>query len=119
MMTHPLMVSDINERDRNALDQRFQLVTWILFLVMTGALWLIPNIVLPHGLWLLGTGFILLGLNVVRALNDIETSGFTLVLGLLGISVGLGTLLGVNVFLLPFLMLVAGALIVWRVVRAQ
>jgi hypothetical protein len=119
MMTHPLMISDIDKTVQDKLDQRFQSIAWALFLIMTGIIWLLPDFAVPDGLWPIGTGLILLGLNVVRALNDIETSGFTLVLGLLAVSVGMGNLMGVGISLLPILLIGIGALVVLRALQEK
>jgi hypothetical protein len=104
--------SNMEDIDRDALNKRFQTQAWALFLIMTGLLWFLSNLGQIDGFWLMSTGLILLGLNVVRALNDIETSGFTVVLGLLVLSAGLGNLMGVGLPLVPMLMIGLGTLIV-------
>jgi hypothetical protein len=111
--------SDMDPLNNTALDQRIQSIAWILFLVMTASLCLFADVLPIHSLWPLVTGLILLGLNVVRAFNDIETSGFTLILGILAMSIGLGALLGAGLFLLPIFAIVIGALIISRAFRAQ
>ncbi|MEZ4634450.1 MAG: hypothetical protein R2873_02030 [Caldilineaceae bacterium] len=120
MMTMPL-TSPIhsNPIDREAQNKRFQGIAWAIFLIMSGVLWLLPSWMLPDGLWLLGTGFVLLGLNVARALNDIETSGFTVVLGLLALIGGLGKLMSVSLPILPALLIGAGALTIWRAMQQR
>lgn len=114
MMTMPLTNSAPNHIDRDAQNQRFQGIAWAIFLIMSGVLWLLPSWLLPDGLWMLGTGFILLGLNVARALHDIETSGFTVTLGLLALIGGLGNLMSVSLPIVPALLIGGGALMIWR-----
>lgn len=111
MMTH-MSPTNIEEIDRTELNKRFQTRAWALFLIMTGLLWFLANLTQIDGMWLMSTGLILLGLNVARALNDIETSGFTVVLGLLALSAGLGNLMGVGLPLAPMLMIGLGTLVV-------
>jgi hypothetical protein len=106
--------SNIEHTDRAELNKRFQTRAWALFLIVTGLSWLISNFTQIDGIWLMSTGLILLGLNVVRALNDIETSGFTILIGLLALSAGLGNLMGVGLPLVPMLMVGLGLLIVVR-----
>jgi hypothetical protein len=106
--------TNIREIDRTELNNRFQTRAWALFLIMTGLFWFIVNLTQIDGMWLMSTGLILLGLNVARALNDIETSGFTVVIGLLALSAGLGDLMGVGLPLIPMLMVGFGILIVIR-----
>lgn len=114
MMTMPLTDPMSEHIDREELNQRFQSVAWAIFLIMSGVLWLLPSWLLPDGLWMLGTGFVLLGLNVARALHDIETSGFTVTLGLLALIGGLGNLMSVSLPIVPALLIGAGALMIWR-----
>ena len=114
MMTMPLTNPIHNQPDRDALNQRFQGTAWAIFLIMSGVLWLLPSWLLPDGLWLLSTGFVLLGLNVARALHDIETSGFTVTLGLLALIGGMGNLMSVSLPIVPALLIGSGALIIWR-----
>lgn len=106
--------TNIDSADRDELNKRFQTRTWALFLIMTGLSWFISSFAQIDGIWLMSTGLILLGLNVARALNDIETSGFTVVLGLLALSAGLGNLMGVGLPLVPVLIIGLGALVVIR-----
>jgi len=56
---------------------------------------------LPDGTGAIGIGLILLGMNVARSLNDIPTSGFTSILGILALVWGGLELVG-SVFTLPF-----------------
>jgi hypothetical protein len=111
MMTQ-ISSSNMEEINRDGLNKRFQSRAWALFLIMTGLLWFLSNLIQIDGFWLMSTGLILLGLNVVRALNDIETSGFTVVVGLLALSAGLGNLMGVGLPLVPMFMIGLGTLIV-------
>lgn len=113
-MTMPLTNPVHDQPNRNLLNQRFQGTAWAIFLIMSGVLWLLPTWLIPDGLWLLGTGFVLLGLNVARALHDIETSGFTVTLGLLALIGGLGNLMSVSLPIVPTLLIGSGALMIWR-----
>ncbi len=114
-MTMPLSHhSQSDAQDLSELNQRLQGITWALFLIMTGLLWLLPHWMTPDGLWWLFTGFLLLGLNGIRALNDIETSGFTVVLGLLALTAGMSGLMGVGLPIVPILLIAGGALMIGR-----
>ncbi|MBI1293741.1 hypothetical protein GC175_02135 [bacterium] len=114
MMTMPMTNLIHSQPDRDALNQRFQGIAWAIFLIMSGVIWLLPSWLLPDGLWMLGTGFVLLGLNVARALHDIETSGFTVTLGLLALIGGLGNLMSVSLPIVPALLIGSGVLIILR-----
>jgi hypothetical protein len=70
-----------------SLDRRFETITWGLLLIWWGLRWW-PLISLPNGVGLIGTGLILLGLNVVRSLNGIPSKGSTTIIGTLTLIFG-------------------------------
>ena len=92
--------------------KRLDDIGWALFLIMIGAIWLIPAV--PEGTWLVGAGLILLGINGVRALNGVKMSGFGIVLGVLALAAGLGGLAGVKVPVFAILFILIGASITLR-----
>jgi hypothetical protein len=68
------------------LNRNFDTLAWGGFFIWWGMTELFKS--LPVGLGAVGIGLILLGLNAARALNGIPTSGFTLTLGLVTLSLG-------------------------------
>ena len=60
---------------------------------MLGGQFLLKNANLPEGIWDVGIGLILLGLNVARYFNKIRMSGFTTFLGILALVGGLAQML--------------------------
>jgi peptidoglycan/LPS O-acetylase OafA/YrhL len=74
---------------RTARNKRLETIAWGLFLVMAGGFMLVPNEVIPKGLWSIGVGLIFLGLNYARYRNNLRMSGFTTVLGILSVVGGI------------------------------
>lgn len=89
--------------------RRLDDIAWAAFLIMTGALWLMPVDDVPEGAWLIGTGVVLLGLNVARYFAGTATSGFTLLLGALALAGGVAELLGVELPLMAVALIAFGA----------
>jgi hypothetical protein len=90
--------------------QRLDAIGWGLFLLMLGALWLVPEEWgVPEGAWLIGAGVIILGLILVRYLNGLQVSGFWLFLGALALGTGLASVLGLDLPVFPILLIIAGA----------
>jgi hypothetical protein len=102
------------EQEKRALNKRLENAAWGLFLVMLGCLWLIPEEQVPQDAWLLGAGIILLGLNAIRYLKGIRPSGFTMFLGGLGVLLGTSGLLGVDLPVIPILIILIGLSMVIR-----
>ncbi len=93
---------------REALEGRLHDFGWGLLLVVVGTILLLPSERVPHGSWLMAAGIILLGLNVVRALYGLRTSGFSLVVGTLALIAGLGEFFEVHVPLIAVGLIVIG-----------
>jgi hypothetical protein len=71
-----------------------------------------PHDVVPEGLWSIGVGLIMLGLNAARYYNGIKMSGFTTVLGVLSLISGVTQLFGLHSFEGPVLLIILGAYLI-------
>jgi hypothetical protein len=99
---------------QTAVSRRLDELAWALFLILIGAIWLLPAGTVPEGTWLVGAGLILLGINVVRSLKGLKMNGFAIVLGVLALVAGLGHLAGVKVPVFAILFIIIGASIILR-----
>jgi hypothetical protein len=72
--------------NRNNLKRNLKRVAWGLLAILWGATILFDFI--PFGAGLIGTGLILLGVNVVRSINHLHTKSDNTVLGILAIAWG-------------------------------
>ena len=97
---------------KQELNRRLETVSWGLFLIMLGGLFLVPSV--PPGTWLIGAGAIMLGLNAIRLLVGIRASWFSLVLGSVALLAGLGSVLGVDIPVGPILIILIGLAIIVR-----
>jgi len=95
--------------NRHQLNKRIENISWGVFLVMVGCIWLVPDRYVPQGTWLIGTGIILLGLNLIRFIKGIRMSGFTLLLGAIALISGVADLFFVDLPLFPILLILIGA----------
>jgi hypothetical protein len=107
------------EPQHRTFDRQLERISWALFLIMIGGLALVPEGVVPEGIWLVGAGLIMLGLNVVRHLNGIHISSFTVVLGLVALAAGLSAVAGVSLPVFPVLLIALGVQILYDVSRPQ
>lgn len=94
------------------LNKQLEAIAWGLFLVMLGCLWLIPSEQVPEGAWLIGVGIIMLGLNLARYLYGIKLSGFTVILGIIALTLGIGSVFGVDLPIFPILIIIWGLSVV-------
>ncbi|MFC2160610.1 hypothetical protein ACFLRX_03035 [Acidobacteriota bacterium] len=102
-----------NEKEQKLhLNKKLEAIGWGFFLIMIGGLWLLPDETVPEGAWLIGVGVIMLGLNAARSVYGIKVSGFTVVLGILALSIGISDLFGVDLPVFPILLILWGLSVV-------
>jgi hypothetical protein len=104
----------VHEEPKEALNKRLEAIGWGLFLIIIGALWLIPDERVPNGTWLIAAGVIMLGVNAVRYLNNIKMRSASLFLGLLAVLFGVGEFVGLNLPFVAILLIVFGVGIILR-----
>jgi len=100
--------------EKAALNKRLETIFWGLFLIMLGGWAFIPEETAPKGLWPIGVGVIMLGLNAARYFNKIRMSGFTTFLGILSLLGGIGELLGLADLGGAFLLIILGAYLILK-----
>jgi len=91
------------------LNKRLETIGWGCFLVMLGGFMLVPHTVIAKGVWSIGVGVIMLGLNAARYALKIKMSGFTTFLGVLSLIGGILQLLGWEQIEGAFLLIILGA----------
>jgi hypothetical protein len=97
----------------SSVNRRLDEIAWALLLILTGAVWLLPERRLP-GLWLIGVGIIIFGLGAVRHYRGMKVSGFTLIVGSLALISGLTTALAVELPLFALVLIILGAGLLFR-----
>lgn len=109
MNTQPNSYDEDDEARAEAFNKRLEMIGWGLFLIMIGGLGLVPDQYVPEGLWLIGTGFIMLGINAARYFYHLPLSWFTIILGLLALASGTSDMLGIDLPVFPILLILIGA----------
>lgn len=105
---------DVLDSAKVTLNKRLESVALGLFLIMIGGMAFIPGEQVNEGVWSIGVGLILLGLNAARYFYNIRMSGFTTVLGIIALITGIGELLGVDLPGLAILLILLGAYLVLK-----
>jgi uncharacterized membrane protein len=99
----------VQDPEKAALNKRLETMGWGCFLIMLGGFALVPHETVPKGLWSIGIGVIMLGLNAARYFNKIKMSGFTTFLGILSLLGGIAELLGMTSLEGALLLIILGA----------
>jgi hypothetical protein len=101
------------------LDRRLNDLGWGLLLMLTGAIWLLPEAQVPPGTWLLGVAVILLGVNVARYMMHIAVSGFSVALGVAALVAAASQMWRTDPPLVAIFLLVIGASLVAKPLFSQ
>jgi hypothetical protein len=110
----PAEVKPGQDSEKVALNKRLESIAWGLFLVMLGCFALVPSDTIPKGVWSLGVGVIMLGLNAARYYYKIRMSGFTTVLGILALVGGIVELVGITSMDGALLLIILGAYLILK-----
>jgi hypothetical protein len=94
--------------EKAAQNKRLESIAWGLFLIILGGFALVPDATIPKGLWSIGVGLIMLGLNATRYYYQIRLSGFTTVLGIISVLGGITELIGWTSMEGAFLLVILG-----------
>ncbi len=95
--------------EKAALNKRLEAIGWGCFLILLGGFALVPDETIPKGLWSIGIGVIMLGLNAARYYYKIRMSGFTTFLGILALLGGIAELIGMTSLEGALLLIILGA----------
>jgi hypothetical protein len=97
------------DSEKAALNKRLETMARGLFLIMLGGFALVPHEAVPKGVWSVGVGLIMLGLNASRYYYGLKMSGFTTFLGILALLSGITEMLGMHSVDGAFLLIILGA----------
>ncbi len=98
----------------DAVNRRLDAIGWAAFLILTGSLWLAPEGSVPKGLWLIGIGIIIVGMDLYRYMNKIKVSGCWTFCGAIALGCGLCEHYELAVPVFPIIMTLAGISILYR-----
>jgi hypothetical protein len=98
------------------LESRMDAAGWGLFLLMSGAMLLVPG--LPDGSWLTGVGILLIGLSALRAIFGLPVNSFGVIMAVVLVAGGVGEVAGVAVPWFALMLVLCGlALVFGELVR--
>ena len=113
-MPHNNQISVSDSARKLALSKRLDDFGWAVLLIVIGAIWLMPEKLLPQGSWLITAGIIMLGLNAIRYFNGIKMVGLSLVAGILALLAGLDEFFGLTLPLFAIALIVIGVIMLLK-----
>jgi len=104
----------VQDEEKVALNKRLEMIGWGLFLIMLGGFAFVPYETVAKGVWSIGVGLIMLGLNAARYFLKIKMSGFTTFLGIVSLFSGVMQLLGMHTLEGAILLIILGVYLIVR-----
>lgn len=114
MATQETLPEIVQKLEKQKINKNLERVGWGCFLIMLGGFALVPQELIPKGVWPIGVGAIMLGLNVTRYFYKIKMSGFTTFLGILSLLGGIAELFGMTSLEGAFLLIILGAYLILK-----
>lgn len=114
MATQESLPEIVQKLEKQKINKNLERVGWGFFLIMLGGFALVPRELIPKGVWPIGVGIIMLGLNIARYFYKIKMSGFTTVLGILSLLGGIAELFGMTSLEGAFLLIIFGAYLILK-----
>jgi len=106
--------NELAESKKVSLNKRLECFCWGLFLIFVGILMIAPIRWNLDGVWMIGAGIILLGMNAARHHFKIRVSISTIVLGIIAVILGLNDFLNLYMSIFPLILILIGAGIMLR-----
>ncbi len=103
------------EKGKRKTGENIEKAGWALFLIMIGALWMAPDGTFPDGSWLIGSGAIILLVQLIRSLAGLAVSGGTLIFGLLALGLGFGDMIDFDIPIFPAILILVGLYMLYEV----
>ncbi len=114
MATQASLPEIAQKAEKQKFNKSLETIGWGLFLIMLGGFALVPGEQVTKGVWSIGVGVIMLGLNAARYFYKIKMSGFTTVLGILSLLGGIAELFGMTSLEGAFLLIILGAYLILK-----
>ncbi len=106
-------VPHVQKENAQRIHDRFVTIGWALFLILIGAIWLVPKDVIPEGAFFIGVGAILLGLSLAKQLMGLKTDTTAIFLGIIALAIGFRNLLELQVPIIPIIVIILGSFILF------
>ena len=85
---------------------------WAALLITTGIFWLIPDRHVPSGSWLIAVGVIITAVTIARLIYGYRASEFALSAGVIALTAGIGSVLGLSLPLFPIALIAIGCCVI-------
>lgn len=88
--------------------ERINNIGWGIFLIFAGIIWLIPDGTFPEGIFYIGSGILILGINFIKYIKGIHVSWIMPILGILILVKGIREMTELSISILGVFILLIG-----------
>lgn len=102
--------------DRTRTSKVIDRMSWALFFIFTGVLFLFPSGGLNTSVWLIGTGTIILASGFVKGIFRAGVSGFQFFMGFIMLIYGIANIINQHIPFWPSIIILLGVVIIFKAV---
>ena len=104
---------------RDPVEKRYSDIGWAIFLILAGAVMLLPHILVPEGFLWIAAGVIMLGYRSAVVAKGIEASVALVFAGIAFVVIGLSEFLDLDIDVFPLLLIVGGVVLLGRAMSSK
>ncbi len=105
-----MTTTDTNDMTRSELSGRVDTLGWGLLFLAIGGIGLAPD--MPEGAWLIAAGVVMVGISAARAYLGLPVRSVTVIVGIVALAAGIGSVAGLATATGPFVLIVLGLTLV-------
>ncbi len=106
-------------RHRDPIEKRYSNIGWAIFLILAGAVMLLPHILVPEGFLWIAAGVIMLGYRSAVAAKGIEAPMALVFAGIAFVAIGVSEFIDFDVDIFPILLIVGGVVLLGRAMSSK
>ncbi len=106
-------------KHRDPIEKRYSNIGWAIFLILAGAVMLLPHILVPEGFLWIAAGVIMLGYRSAVAAKGIEAPMALVFAGIAFVAIGLSEFIDFDVDIFPILLIVGGVVLLGRAMSSK
>ncbi len=111
--------SGSRRRGRSAIEKRYSNIGWAIFLILAGAVMLLPHVLVPEGFLWIAAGVIMLGYRSAVATRGIKAPTALVFAGIAFIAIGVSEFVDFNIDVVPLLLIIGGVVLLGRAMSSR
>lgn len=105
--------------NRNPIEKRYSNIGWAIFLILAGAVMLLPHVLVPEGFLWIAAGVIMLGYRSAVVAKGVDAPMALVFAGVAFVAIGISEFVDFDVDIFPVLLIVGGVVLLGRAMSSR